>query len=244
MRNYQEAWIAYRKNFGTVLLIGLTFVFPLQLVFFFVINYFNVLFSLIYLPQFGQMIGFFFLTTALCMAQIPFIKMAAQFSLEGEVRRSDCFQSLFENIFPVYVMSILYALLVLVGSLVFIIPGLLFSVWFATIPYVAVLENRRWWKGFKRAFSIGRKHFFKILGVIFLMWLVELVVQGVILYCALQFTNSFLVVSIAMMLGNMLFLPYFTFVFTNYALDWVELDEEYFNELDFVGPYNTTTMRP
>src|SRR5690606_37560286 len=153
MKNFQEAWIAYRKNFGTVLLICLTFVFPLQLIFFFIINYFNLLFSLAFLPQLGQLVGFFFLTIGLCIAQIPFIKMAAQFSLNGEVRSSNCFQSLFENIFPVYVMSILYSLLVVIGSLLFIIPGLLFLVWFATIPYVAVLENQRWWKGFKRAFA-------------------------------------------------------------------------------------------
>jgi len=237
MKNFQEAWIAYRKNFGTVLLICLTFVFPLQLIFFFIINYFNLLFSLAFLPQLGQLVGFFFLTIGLCIAQIPFIKMAAQFSLNGEVRSSNCFQSLFENIFPVYVMSILYSLLVVIGSLLFIIPGLLFLVWFATIPYVAVLENQRWWKGFKRAFAIGRKHFFKILGVIFLMWLVELVIQGAIMYCVLQFTSSFLVVSIALMLGNMLFLPYFTFVFTNYALDWVEIDEEPVRDLEFSGHY-------
>ncbi|PRX39847.1 hypothetical protein CLV97_1195 [Planifilum fimeticola] len=237
MKSYQEAWITYRKNFGTVLFICLSFVLPLQLVLYFVINYFNLLFSLAYLPQFGQLTGFFFLTVGLCIAQIPFIKMAAQYSLNGEVKRSDCFQSLFENIFPVYVMSVLYSLLVVLGSLLFIIPGLLFLVWLATIPYVAVLENQRWWKGFKRAFAIGRKHFFKILGVIFLMWLVELVIQGVIVYCVLQFTSSFLSVSIAMMLGNMLFLPYFTFVFTNYTLDWVEIDEGHFDELGFVGQY-------
>jgi len=167
MNYYQEAWNAYRKNFGTILLICLTFVFPLQLIFFFVINYFNLLFSLFFIPQLGQLFGFFFLTIGLCVAQIPFIKMAAQFSLEGEVRRSDCFQSLFENIFPVYVMSVLYSLLVLIGSLLLIVPGLLFLIWFATIPHVAVLENRRWWKGFKRAFAIGKEHFFKILGVFF-----------------------------------------------------------------------------
>src|SRR5690606_23174177 len=193
--------------------------------------------SLFFIPQLGQLFGFFFLTIGLCVAQIPFIKMAAQFSLEGEVRRSDCFQSLFENIFPVYVMSVLYSLLVLIGSLLLIVPGLLFLIWFATIPHVAVLENRRWWKGFKRAFAIGKEHFFKILGVFFLMWLVELVIQGALLYSVLLFTNNLLIISIAMMLGNMLFLPYFTLVFTNYTLDWVEIDEGHFGKLEFAGQY-------
>ena len=77
-------------------------------------------------------------------------------------------------------VSFLYALVTGIGFLLLIVPGFLFFVRFAFGSVVVVLEGTKGTKALRRSWRLSKKHFWKIIGTLFLAGLLTSVVGGIL----------------------------------------------------------------
>lgn len=104
------------------------------------------------------------------------IKMIAQ-AKEGEIRMGEAFVMALRKFFLVFISSILYGLMVGVGMILLVIPGLIIAVRFYYYPYAAMVDNQgiisalstswnltrgNWWR------SVGLFVIFGVVGVVFM----------------------------------------------------------------------------
>ena len=77
-------------------------------------------------------------------------------------------------------VSFLYALVTLIGFLLFIVPGFLFFARFAFGPMIVVLEGTKGTRALRRSWRLAKKHFWKIIGTLFVAGLLTTVVGSVL----------------------------------------------------------------
>jgi hypothetical protein len=223
----KEAWGLYRSEFGKILGITLLLIVPMQLVSLYVENYFHTMFSLLNLNMFGYLFVSFFSLIFLSLFQLPFIEMAVRDEKNESIRLGEVISGTLIAAFPVYLMSVIYALIVTFGFLFFIVPGLILMVLLFMFPYVAVIEKEYWFQGLKSALEFGREHFFRLMAMVLLLQLAEWVVEFLILLGTYQLPLGFLHIALIQILLNSLFLPFFTFVIARYYLYHHPLDHRY-----------------
>ena len=100
---------------------------------------------------------------------------------------------------------------------------------------MAVIEKEHWWKGFKRAFGMGKTHFFQLFLVILLFSVFEMVVGFAVQVGTLFLTNRFIVIALVQLGLNLLYLPLLTFVITYFYIDWNGGKETY--QEDILGEW-------
>lgn len=220
MSHIRDAFRLMKHRFWTVLILGLLLITP---VYFFALIFTNYFFryygalDLIFIAHFFRA---FLVLLALSVSQIPFIELAFWDAMGKDIRFKDGIRSILEHIFPVYIMGILYAFLSAFGGLLFIVPGILIAVWLYLFPYVAVIEKKHWWKGFKRAFYMGKEYFFQLFLITFLFGLFEMIIEYIVLNGTLYLTTRFFAIALVQLGLNLLLLPLFTFVITYYYIEW------------------------
>ncbi|MBT3816887.1 MAG: hypothetical protein HOE80_01675 [Candidatus Magasanikbacteria bacterium] len=118
-----------------------------------------------------------FITTALTK-RIADLRKGTPTSLSSELKTS------FHLFLPVLLTSLLGGLLILLGFFVFIIPGIIFTVWFAFILYAVILDNKTTIEALKHSKSLvsGRwwQVFSKIIAILSLVIVVAYVLEWVI----------------------------------------------------------------
>jgi len=73
---------------------------------------------------------------------ILIIEMINKLFLKQEVQLNSLFESSFKKIPSYLLVAILVALIVFGGIILFIIPGIIFSIWYSFAPYVNLLEDK------------------------------------------------------------------------------------------------------
>jgi len=90
-----------------------------------------------------------------------------------------------KNMWPVYLpalsVSLLAGLITIGGFLLVIIPGILFTVWYAFAVYEVVLEGKKGWEAFRQSHALSKGRFWPIFGRI----LVPNLFWGIIAYLVL-----------------------------------------------------------
>ncbi|MGA8941471.1 MAG: hypothetical protein WB502_01940 [Thermoactinomyces sp.] len=202
----------YKQEFGRILLLSLLITLPVQLIAMFFTNYFYSYYGILNLVYVADWFFAFIILLSISFVQIPFIRL---FQLHIDHQRaeiSEAIDSVLKNGFMVYVMGILYAICVVVGSLFLIIPGLILMVLLYAFPYAVVMEEEKWGSAFKLAIQFGKDNFFRLLGIILGFSLVEMTVERVIEFVILSLTNNFLIISLVLLAVNMFFIPLFSFI--------------------------------
>lgn len=220
MNHIRDAFRLMKHRFWTVLMLGLLLITP---VFFFNLiftNYFFRYYGALDLLFIAHFFRAFLVLLGLSVSQIPFIELAFRDVMGEDIRFKDGIRSILEHVFPVYIMGILYAFLSTFGGLLFIIPGILISVWLFLFPYAAVIEKEHWWKGFKRAFVTGKAHFFQLFLILLLFGVIEMIVGFAAQIGTLLLTNRFIVIALVQWGLNLLYVPLFTFVITYFYIEW------------------------
>src|SRR5690606_23100171 len=141
MNQIRDAFRLMKHRFWTVLMLGLLLITP---VFFFNLiftNYFFRYYGALDLLFIAHFFRAFLVLLRLSVSQIPFIELAFRDVMGEDIRFKDGIRSILEHVFLVYIMGILYAFLSTFGGLLFIIPGILISVWLFLFPYAAVIEK-------------------------------------------------------------------------------------------------------
>lgn len=130
------------------------------------------------------------------------------------------FRGTLEKLFPVYIMSVIYAFFVMTGLFFLIIPGLIIMILFYLFPYVSAVEGLSGWQGFKRSLEVGKSNFFKLMGVVLLFAVIEWIFEFGALLGSVFITTHFFTIALVQIGLNTLFIPFYTFVISGYFLDW------------------------
>ncbi len=220
MEHYKSALSFYVRHWKKVLLFGITILLPLSVIETFISNYFFNLFSLVGLPTMGSFPQFIFSTVFLMIAQIPFIYLVRQEITGQDATTGQAFETFFTNMFPVYVMGVLLALLTIVGTMLLIIPGLIILTSLIVYPYVVVSDGLRWFNGLKKTVEVVKNHFFSVLGVTLVVGILTMVINFLFLFAALMITKVYWIIVLIQLLLKMLLVPYFTFLVGSYFEEW------------------------
>lgn len=225
MTSLKQGFQLYKENFRWVLLIGITIIFPIQVIFSFLTNYMAFPFEAVQVPLWPQMIQSLFMLMAVFLIHPAFISIVVQDERFDEVRIGKVYADAVQYMFPVYIIGIAYSCVVMAGLLLFIIPGLILLIGFLAIPYAAVIEDLTWWRGIKRTAAFGRAYFFKILVVLLGFALIDFILSAIAYLLAYFLTTLIVGINIAFMIVNILLLPLFIFTMAYLYLDWKRKSE-------------------
>ena len=112
--------------------------------------------------------------------QAAIMRGAAQGSIGDPVDIDASYKWGFARFCSVLLISILVGLAVLVGLLLFVIPGIFLAVMFSVAIPALVVENRRGTDAMSRSWNLVKGHFWHALGLIVLAFIIAAVVGGII----------------------------------------------------------------
>lgn len=228
VRAMKTAASVYGNYFGKVVLLGITFVFPIQLIMLFSIDMITAL----ALPIAQEEVTLFLTIVAIVIAQIPFIYILYRDQLGEMTSLGDIYKGIKKFFTPVYVFGLLYALIVTAGYVLFIIPGIIMAILFFFFPYYTVLEGK---KGFnvhiKKAANIG----FDKLPNIFTVFCFVIFIEALLWWLSsnlLIFVTDGVIPEFAFLLIHVVLdvfvFPFLIFIIGAQFMDWagIDVDEE------------------
>lgn len=220
MTPVKDALQLFKEKFLLILLTILLFVVPIQLLYTLVVNYATLPFQLFHIPLWSTMIQAFFMFVVLFIIQLPFISMALQYARNEDVRLGQTVIDALKHMFPVYVLSLFIALLIVTGSLLFVIPGFVLLILFFGISYTAVIDDQTWFSGIKQSWAFGKAYFFKLSGLLFVFGIIDVLISLPVLFIVYLFTGLYIVFNLALIITNGLVFSVLFFIVTFYYLDW------------------------
>lgn len=219
MNQVTKAIDLYKRQLGKIIVISLVLIAPMEMLNLFLSNYIAKLYGFLNLDLFyGWFVGFFNLIFFM-LFQIPYICMAYKDRLKEDYSIGDILAFTLEKALPIYIVSIFSALLVTLGLVFFVVPGILILIYVTPFPYVAVIENEFWWKGFKSAIRFAQAHLFGWAGVVLAFQWMEWLIGFGLLLMSNFYIHHFGFAALSQIVLNMLFIPFFTFVVTNYYME-------------------------
>ncbi|SDD09444.1 hypothetical protein SAMN04488112_13311 [Melghirimyces thermohalophilus] len=227
MQPLRDAWSLYKAWFLKIVLVSMIVTIPIQILTLYIANYFVRYFEVVNLTPIGFVFGTLINLVMISLIQIPFIQMVLQEKTSQTITVKGPIGTFMENGWNVYLLSLVYVFMIGLGTLLFIVPGMVVSILFFSFPYVVVIEKEKGWFGLKRAFQMGRDHFFAIAGILLVFGVVQGLLEMGILFGSLLLTNSFFLVALVQMFVSSLIYPLFIFTFSNYFLEWSGLMFDY-----------------
>ncbi|MCS1352437.1 hypothetical protein [Mechercharimyces sp. CAU 1602] len=214
-----------RQQAMRIIILAITIVLPVQVITFGYVNYFYAYYGLLDLVFIADALYAFLILLGLSVVQIPFIKIAKLDTGGDQVTLRDAYKATIIHMFPIFVMGIVYAFFTVLGGIFFIIPGIVFSLLFFLFPYVAVMEGTHWWKGFKRAFIVAKKHLLKLFLLIFLLGITEAAIDLAIQYTLTVISGKVIILLLIQWFINSVFIAYFSFLISKLYIEWTGLLE-------------------
>jgi hypothetical protein len=100
------------------------------------------------------------------IATLPITAVISDICLGNQPDLARAFRLLFDGkILGTYLLTVLLALL---GFVLLVVPGLVLCVWYLFVIPIMVIEGRRGWQALERSRSLGKGHFWRILGILLL----------------------------------------------------------------------------
>jgi hypothetical protein len=210
----------YRENVPSILLLSFTIVFPLLIFQALLTNYVYGLSSGLNDSILADFVNGFLTLLFLVVAQVPFIQFTLSDTNGSENPLKDTYRTFLYRGFSVYVFAFIYTAMVMAGMILFILPGMALLILLFLTPYIAVLNDLPSRTSWRIALRLGKKHFFKIAGLILLTSLLELLIEQFSLYGMMYVSTSYPVLLLSQMFLNVILFPLLVIVITNYVLEW------------------------
>lgn len=219
-------WEMYTGKFEKLLIIMLTTTLPLLLVHSFITNYIYAITP----NPFGAFsvadIYYGLLTVLLYLfAQIPYIRFVLNEYEGNEHSLRNAFYSFTANGFTIFLFACIVSIFSTIGFMFFLLPGLVLLSILFPIPYISVFDEKSVWKSFKEGFRLGKKHFIKLLLIIFLSGALELLFGIFVTSQLFNITSSYAAQIITQIVLNLLFYPFIIILLTSYIIKWREEQE-------------------
>jgi hypothetical protein len=112
--------------------------------------------------------------------QAAILRAAAQATIGDPVDVEASYRYGFKRLGSVILLSLLVGLIVAVGFILLIVPGIIFLVFLSASIPVLIVENRRGTEAMSRSWNLVKGHFWHALGVIVVAALIVGVVSGII----------------------------------------------------------------
>lgn len=158
----------YGSHFLSVVLTYLILVFPWQMLYSFGIHEQEPIIMLI---------GFFLVTTSSLFATAVITLLISDVCLGNKISLPRYFRRAFGAILgKLLVTNLLQSIIIVIGYIVFIIPGLLFMVWFMYAGSIVVLEEKWGFQALKRSRMLGKGYYMRILGIFLILVAIVIII--------------------------------------------------------------------
>ncbi|PMB04024.1 hypothetical protein CEN49_21775, partial [Fischerella thermalis CCMEE 5273] len=154
----------------------------------------------------ASIIRSYFMFLFFLVLMIPFISITKFYLNNEETTIQRTFSDLI-YLFPVYTVGVYVSLVVTLGYLLFIIPGLIISVLMVGISCAAVIDNKKWWKGIKISFKFGKSNFTKLLIWLITFTIIDFMVSVPAYYIGLSITPYSIGAQLLMLLFHSILIP-------------------------------------
>jgi hypothetical protein len=222
IQSLKNSSILYTKKFEGVILLSLTILLPLLVVNWFLLN---IIYSFVFNDFTSALADFYYILLTfifMVIAQIPFIQLVDQFEKKSEIKYKKIFFIFITNAFSLFLYGICLSILTSIGTMLFILPGLIVLVFLFGAPYEAVLEKKSVWKSIKPSTKFAKKKFFPLLLIIITVSLTELIIGWISMYLIYSITTSLLAQVMVQMLLNLLIFPFLVIWITYFFKGWKE----------------------
>ncbi|MFC4558651.1 hypothetical protein ACFO3D_10565 [Virgibacillus kekensis] len=219
-------WEIYTGKFEKLLVIMLLTTLPLLIVHSLVTNYvYAITPNLIGVYSVAD-IYYGFLTLLLYLfAQIPYISFVLAEYEGNEHSLKHALYIFIINGFTIFLFSCIVSLISTIGFMLFVVPGLILLSLVFPIPYISIFDEKSVWKSFKEGFRLGKKHFFKLLLIVFISGMAELIFGIFVTAQLFNITSSYAAQIITQIVLNLLFYPFIIILLTSYMIKWREKQE-------------------
>ncbi|HHY71913.1 MAG TPA: hypothetical protein GX497_01515 [Bacillus bacterium] len=211
----------YLREFTKIVLLSMLTYLPLLLFHAFLVNYIYMRTQFAEYPGLiGDAANGIFMIIFLTIAQVPFIKFTL-LEMEGEdhaLKRSLSFS--IEKALPIYIFGCIYALLVFVGGLLFIIPGLMVLLLLYFVPYFIADETKSFKAAIKKSVRFFKMYYMKASLIIILLTVIQLFFENIVLFLLSFYTSVYFTLLLTKIILLVLILPLQTIVLTNVYLKW------------------------
>lgn len=218
---FKEAIQFYTKKIEYMFLFAFVVVLPTLLFHSIVMNYVYLFTPVINnaTPGADLLYGLFTIIL-LTVAQIPIIRFVYN-ELEGhENPVADAFKTFALFGFSAFLFACVYGTLTVVGTFLFIIPGILIMLFLFLTPYLSAMDGKTTRKTWKEAFRMGKKHFFALLLIVLGISLIEMIISIFSQMFIFSITTSYGAQLISQILLNMIIFPFMVVVVTMYVIKW------------------------
>lgn len=160
-----------------------------------------------------------FMLIFLTIAQVPFIKLAL---LDREDEESIFRKSLgfsMDKMISMYVFACLYALLVFLGGLLFVIPGLIVLLLFYFVPYFIADGVKSYKVAIRKSVSLVKKRFLITLVIIGVVTAIQLLFENVLFIFISMYSDTYFVFLFTKIILQMFILPFQIILVTNLFID-------------------------
>ena len=164
---FREAWALYRAHWRHLVAVAFV-VYVLLSLFTLVLSLLLDPWPAFWIGAFVALAGYFWVQGALVEAVADVRDGRADLSLSQTLERTA------PRVNALGVTGVLAALGIALGTLFFLVPGLVLLTWWSLIVPVIVLEGRRWQESFGRSRELVRGEGWNVFGVVLLTFLVQI----------------------------------------------------------------------
>ena len=141
------------------------------------------------------------------------VLVAAALEQDRALSAGEVLRALGDRAGSVIVVSIMAGILIMLGTILLVIPGILIAVWTVVATPVAAIEGLKNSAALGRSRSLARGQFWHVLGTMFLVWLIVLVlVLGGALVLGIVFGTVGMPSGLTQMLSGLLMVPLFPLI--------------------------------
>jgi len=215
----------YNKEFSKIMILSIIIYVPLLLLHALIVNYIYEISRFSQYPGVaGDLANSVIMLVFLTLAQVPFIKFALLEDEDEENLLRNSLSFTMDRIISLYIYSCLFGILVNIGSLLFIIPGLLILLFLYFVPFFIAENGRGYKRAIHKSIQFIKKNFWKALLLILLLTFVQLLFENILIFALQMYTATYFTILIAKIILLLFILPLQTIILTNLFMKWKESD--------------------
>ncbi|MCS1352442.1 hypothetical protein [Mechercharimyces sp. CAU 1602] len=219
MNSIKNAADIYISNVSVILKIIIIYSLPILLINYYISNYFYIYFDLLGLGFIGAFVVSWIQIVVFALLQLPYIQVVID-EEGGMLKVSRILDQVSSKMFAVYLIGLVQVILVAIGNIFLVIPGIIILLLTLLFPYAICIDDRKGLGSLKRSAKVSSSHLFKLIGLLLIMGLLQGIIQLLILYGGMVLTNSLLFLALMQIGTSALCIPLFTFILALNYMNW------------------------
>ncbi|MFO1442104.1 hypothetical protein KDN24_02470 [Bacillus sp. Bva_UNVM-123] len=206
----------YSSKFLPLICLSLLTFVPLLLLHTIIVNYIYQISAFMEYPGVvGDAANGIFMLIFLIIAQVPFIKFTMLYHEDEDSLFRKSLSFLLDKMMSIYIFACLYAIIVFIGGLLFVIPGIIALLLFYYVPYFIADGVNKYRTAIRKSVEMIKKNAMITIMTIIALTLIQLFFENVLLLFISLYTDSYFVFLITKIILQMLFLPLQIIIVTN-----------------------------